>query len=65
MPHVLARLYKCADDFCTFLKCKVVKCSLQLKSMIKLYMKVQIFHASKRSNVQINQEKVGKYNQNA
>ena len=22
MPHVLARLFKCADDFCTFLKCK-------------------------------------------
>ena len=28
MPHVLARLCKCADDFCTFLKCKEVKCSL-------------------------------------
>ena len=28
MPHVLVRLSKCADDFCTFLKCKEVKCSL-------------------------------------
>ena len=28
MPHVLARLCKCADDFCMFLKCKEVKCSL-------------------------------------
>ena len=28
MPHVLARLCKCADDFCTFLKCKEMKCSL-------------------------------------
>ena len=28
MAHVLARLYKCADDFYTFLKCKEVKCSL-------------------------------------
>ena len=28
MPHVLARLCKCADDFCTFLKCKEVQCSL-------------------------------------
>ena len=62
MPHVLARLCKCAHDFCTFLKCKEVKCSLQLKSMVKLYMKVQIFHALKRYNVQINQEKMGKHN---
>ena len=28
MPHVLARLCTCADDFYTFLKCKEVKCSL-------------------------------------
>ena len=28
MAHVLARLYKWADDFCTFLKCKEVQCSL-------------------------------------
>ena len=28
MPHVLARLCKYADDFCTFLKCKEVQCSL-------------------------------------
>ena len=40
MPHVPARLSKCADDFYIFLKCKEVKCSLQLKSMVKLYMKV-------------------------
>ena len=59
MPHVLTRLCKCADDFCTFLKCKEVKCSLQLKSIVKLYIEVQIFHALKRSNVQINQEKMG------
>ena len=31
-----ARLCKCADDFCTFLKCKEVQCSLQLKSILKL-----------------------------
>ena len=35
MPHVLARLCKCADDFCILLKCKEVQCSLQLKSMVK------------------------------
>ena len=46
-PHILARLCKCADDFYTFLKCKEVKCSMQLKSMVKLYMKVRIFHALK------------------
>ena len=62
MPYVLARLCKCTNDFCTFLKCKKVKCSLQLKSMVKLYIKVQIFHALKRSNVHINQEKMGKCN---
>ena len=28
MPHVQARLCKCTDDFCIFLKCKEVKCSL-------------------------------------
>ena len=62
IPHVLARLCKCADDLCTFLKCKEVKCSLWLKSMVKLYMKVWIFHALKRSNVQINQEEMVKCN---
>ena len=62
MPPVLARLCKGTDDFCTFLKCKEVQCSLQLKSMVKVYMKVQIFHALKISNVQINQEKMGKCN---
>ena len=62
MPHVLARLCKCSDDFWAFLKCKEVKCFLWLKSMVRLYMKVQIFHALKRSNVQINQEKMGKCN---
>ena len=40
IPHILARLCKCADDFCTFLKCKEVQCSLQLKSIVKLCMKV-------------------------
>ena len=40
MPHVLARLCKCADDFCTFLKCKEVQCPMLLKSMVKMYMKV-------------------------
>ena len=62
MPHVPARLCEYADDFCTFLKCKEVQCSLQLKSMVKLYMKVWIFHALKRSNVPINQEKTGNHN---
>ena len=40
MLHVLARSCKCADDFYIFLKGKEVKCSLQLKSMVKLSMKV-------------------------
>ena len=33
-----------------------------IESMVKLYMKVQIFHALKRSSVQIKQEKMGKCN---
>ena len=33
-----------------------------VESMVKLYVKVHIFHALKRSNVQINQEKMGKCN---
>ena len=33
-----------------------------IESMVKVYMKVQIFHTLKRFNVQINQEKMGKCN---
>ena len=62
MPHVLARLSKSPDEICTFLKCKEVPCCLQLKSMVKLYMKVQICHDLKRSNVQISEEKTGNNN---
>ena len=40
MPHVLARLCTYADDFCIFLKCKEVECSLGLKSMVKVCIKV-------------------------
>ena len=51
IPGVLARLCKSAEDLCTFLKCKEVQCFLRLKSMVKLYMKVHIFHAPKRFNM--------------
>ena len=36
MPHVLARLCKCADDSCTLLRCKEVKCSLWLEKYGKV-----------------------------
>ena len=62
MPHVLARLWKSADEICIYLKYKEVQCCLPLKSILKLYMKVQIFHALKRCNVQINGERTMEHN---
>ena len=38
------RLCKTVEDECNFLTCKKQQCSLRLKSMVKLYMKVRIFH---------------------
>ena len=52
MPSVLERLCKCADKYCSFLGCQANECSLRLKHMVKLYMKVRIFHALKKSNTQ-------------
>ena len=60
MPGVLERLCKSAEELCTFLKCKEVKCFLSLKSMVKLYMKVCIFYAMKRYNMQNNEGKTEK-----
>ena len=62
MPGVLARLCKSIKELCTFTECKEVQCFLRSKSLVKLYMKVCIFHALKRSNVQNNEGKTGKHN---
>ena len=58
-PFVLMRLSKSGDEYCQFLKCQSIKCSLRLKSMVKLYMKVRLFHALKQSNIQMLKTKVG------
>ena len=52
MPSVLGRLCKCADKYCSFLDCQANECLMRLKGMVKLYMKVRIFHALKKSNTQ-------------
>ena len=52
MPSILERLCKCAYKYCSFLGCQANECSLRLKHMVKLYMKVRIFHALKKSNTQ-------------
>ena len=59
---VLVQLSKSGDEYCQFLKCQSIKCSLRLKSMIKLYMKVRLFHALKQSNIPNVEDKSGKHN---
>ena len=59
---VLMQLSKSGDEYCQFLKCQSIKCSLRLKSMVKLYMKVRLFHALKQSNIQNVEDKSGKCN---
>ena len=48
MPSVLERLCKCADKYCSFLGCQANECSLRLKCMVKLYMKVRIFPCTEK-----------------
>ena len=52
MPSVLDRLCKYADKYCSFLDCQANECLMRLKGMVKLYMKVRIVHALKKSNTQ-------------
>ena len=52
MPFILTQLCKTADEECQFLTCQEMKCILKVKNMVKLYMKVRIHHALKRSNMQ-------------
>ena len=62
MSFVLNRLCKSAEEYCKFLSCKQEKCSVRIRSMVKLYMKVRIHHAVKMSNMNNSENKSGKCN---
>ena len=62
MSFVLNRLYKSAEEYCKFLSCKQEKCSDRIRSMVKLYMKVRIYHALKMSYMNNSENKGGKHN---
>ena len=62
MSFVLNRLCKSAEEYCKFLSCKQEKCSVRIRSMVKLYMKVRIHHALKMSNMNNSENKSGKRN---
>ena len=51
MPFLLNSLCKSAEEYCHFLTFGEIKCKLRVKNMVKLYMKVGIFHSLKCSNV--------------
>ena len=61
MPFILRRLCKSADKHCQFLTCSDIKCKLRVQNMVKLYMKVCIFHALKRSNAYNTEDKLQKW----
>ena len=46
----------------SFVSCKQEKCSVRIRSVVKLYMKVRIHHALKMSNMNISMSKSGKHN---
>ena len=51
MTNVLLRLCKNTDSLCTdFLLCESAVCDAKLQAMVKLYLKVRLFHALKVSN---------------
>ena len=62
MPFILTRLCKSADKHCQFLTCTDIKCKLRVQNMVKLYMKVRIFHALKCSNAYNTEDKSIKQN---
>ena len=62
MPFHLTRLCKSADEYCQFLTCTEIKCKLRVQNMVKLYMKVRIFHALKHSNAHNFEDKSIKHN---
>ena len=62
--HVICvnRLCKSAEEYCKFLSCKQEKCSVRIRSMVKLYMKVRIHHALKMNNMDNSENKSEKHN---
>ena len=59
MNSILVRLCKNSEDIGKhFLKCKSLQCNTKLYAMIKLYLKVRMFHALKTSNLE-NKNKKG------
>ena len=62
MSFVLNRLCKSVEEYCKFLSCKQERCSVRIKSMVKLYMKVRIHNALQMSNMNNSENKSGKCN---
>ena len=62
MSFVLNRLCRSAEEYCKFLSCKNEKCSVRIRSMVKLYMKIRIHHVLKMSNINNFENKSGKCN---
>ena len=62
MPSILTRLCVSAKEHCTFLTCQNKACADRVKDMVKLYMKVRIFHALEKSNEQNTRDKSVKRN---
>ena len=62
MSYILTRLCKNAEDCCRFLTCSNPKCIATLHQIVKLYMKLRIFHALKQSNIRNVEDKSGKRN---
>ena len=59
--YILTRL-KNAEGCCKFLTCSNPKCIATLHQIVKLYMKLRIFHALKQSNIRNVEDKGGKRN---
>ena len=62
MLFVLNRLCKSAEEHSEFLSCKQKKCSVRIRSVVKLYIKVRIHHVLKMSNMNTSENKSGKHN---
>ena len=62
--HVICvnRLCKSAEEYSKFLSCKHEKCSVRIRSMVKLYMKVRIHHVLKMSKMNNSENKSRKCN---
>ena len=57
MLYILTRLCKSVEEYCQCVTCENLQCSIRLKNMTKLYMKVRFFHALKQINAKNCEEK--------